>query len=155
MIDKQLIKTIVENSIQCSDKFIVSVNITTNNIIEIVLDADSNITIDDCIAVSQDVEASLNRDEEDFELTVYSAGLSEPLKLLRQYKKHIGKEVEVLLKTGNKVKGILAVVNEQEIEIHYQVKELLEGKKRKQLVDKTDCFNFNDIKSTKLVINFK
>jgi ribosome maturation factor RimP len=155
MIDQQLIKNIVENGIKGSDKFIVDIKITPGNTIEVALDSDTGISIDDCVAVSRYIEASLNRDEEDFELTVYSAGLSEPLKLLRQYRKHLGKEVEVLLKSSNKIKGVLSAVNEEAIEVNYQVKELIEGKKRKQSVNKTDRFKFDEIKTTKLVINFK
>lgn len=155
MIDEGLIKSVVERSIDNTDKFIVDIKIAAGNCIEVVLDSDTAISIDDCVAVSRDIESSLNRDEEDFELTVYSAGLSEPLKLLRQYKKHLGKEVEVLLKSGIKIKGVLNAATNDVIEITYQVKELVEGKKRKQLVDKIDRIELDNVKSTKLIINFK
>ena len=155
MIDESLVKSLVEQSIEGSDKFIVDVKIAPGNVIEVILDSDTSVTIDDCVNLSRDIESSIDRDIEDFELTVYSAGLSEPLKLLRQYKKHIGKEVEVLLKTGNKQKGMLVSVDDEGISISYQIKELLEVKKRKQLVDKSESYGFDQIKSTKLVINFK
>lgn len=155
MIDTQLLKEVVEKAISGTDKFIVSIKVNAKNVIDIVLDSDTTVTIDDCVAVSRSIEDAFDRDVEDFELSVYSAGLSEPLTLLRQYKKHIGKEVEVLLKSGKKVKGVLSSANDDAIEVSYQAKELLEGKKRKQIVDKTDHIGFDEIKTTKLVINFK
>ena len=52
----------------------------------------------------------MNRDEEDYELEVGSAGLGQPFKVPQQYINFIGKEVEVLDADGKKVKGILKAV---------------------------------------------
>lgn len=152
MITKELIDKIVNDTIRDTGMFVVAIQVLAGSRIEVVLDSDTNITIDDCVKVSRSIEASLDRDKEDFELSVYSAGLSEPLKLERQYLKHIGKEVEVLLKTGTKQIGELLSIKDGTIKIKFQKKEKTERDKRKKLVDYTCELDLADIKSTKLVI---
>jgi ribosome maturation factor RimP len=85
-------------------------------------------------------------------LTVYSAGLSEPLKLKRQYVKHTGKEVEILRKSGEKQQGILRRVDDNSIEIEYTVSEKEPGTKRKKTVQLSEEIKLDSIKSTKPVI---
>jgi len=153
MIDKDLITEIVKSNIARDDMFIVDVSVKPGNVIAIVLDSDNAISIDDCADINRAVYDALeSKGEDDFELTVYSAGLSEPLKLKRQYLKHIGKEVEVVKKTGEKQKGILVSVDDSTIEIQYERKEKAEGSKKKKTVTYNDKIELASIKSTKLVI---
>ena len=135
--------------------FVVEVIVRPDSSIEVSLDSESGVGIDDCVMVSRFIEEKLDRDVEDFELMVASAGLSEPLKVFRQYEKNLGKEVEVLLKNGQKLKGVMTAVTENDITITYEVKELVEGKKRKQTVVKTERYALADIKYTKLVVHVK
>ena len=156
----QMIKTsdvtqLVEQAIKGSDMFLVELIVTPDNRIEISLDSFTGVCIDDCVRVSRFIEDNMDRDIEDYELMVASAGLSEPLKILKQYEKNIGKEVDVVLKNGQKKTGILRAATASTITIEYETKELVEGKKRKQAVVKTEEWSLSDIKSTKVAINVK
>jgi ribosome maturation factor RimP len=156
----QMIKTsdvtqLVEQAIKGSDMFLVEVIVTPDNRIEISLDSFTGVSIDDCVRVSRFIEDNMDRDIEDYELMVASAGLSEPLKILKQYEKNIGKQVDVVLKNGQKKTGVLRAATDSTITIEYETKELVEGKKRKQTVVKTEEWSLSDIKSTKVVINVK
>jgi ribosome maturation factor RimP len=153
MIDRTLVVELVEKKIAGTDMFIVDVEVKAGNIISIVLDSDAAVNIDSCADVNKFVCSSLESlDEDVFELTVYSAGLSEPLKLKRQYIKHTGREVEILRKSGEKRKGILRRVEDDFIEIEYPVKEKEPGAKRKKTVQVNERIALESIKSTKLVI---
>lgn len=152
MIDKELIANKVAETIAGTDQFIVSIQVKPGNIIEIVLDSDTNMSIDDCVKVSRAVESSLDRENEDFELSVFSAGLSEPLQIERQYKKHLGKEIEVILKSGIKLIGTLVAFKNGILQLQYQKKQKPEGAKRKVFVNCSEQFDLSEIKSTKLII---
>lgn len=64
-------------------------------------------SLQDCLDVSRAVEFQLDREEHDFSLQVMSPGLSEPLKLPRQFAKNIGRELDVLLNDDTKIQGEL------------------------------------------------
>lgn len=149
MILKQTIENFVTEQTQGTPMFLVEVKVSPANEIEVVVDSDERLGIDDCVKLSKSIEAQLDREAEDFELSVYSSGIGEPLKLYRQYVKTIGRPVEVLLLSGIKLLGTLVAVDEQGITVEYQTKEAVEGKKRKELVTKTEKYNFDQIKTTK------
>ena len=111
--------------------------------------------IDNCVELSRYIEDHLNRDEEDFELEVGSAGLGQPFKVPQQYINFVGKEVEVLDADGKKVKGILKTVDGNDFTVGVEEKVKVEGKKRpvKQEVDY--AFQMDKVKYTKYVISFK
>ncbi|MBC35441.1 MAG: ribosome assembly cofactor RimP [Bacteroidetes bacterium] len=149
MIDKNLIIQLTEECLDGTNKFVVEIKVKSGNVIDVVLDSDQSINIDDCIEVSRAIESKLDRDTEDFALNVYSAGLDQGFKLIRQYKKYIGKEVSVLLLTGKKHKGILLEVNSESIKI-----EIPANKKKK--TEKTVAeYSFEEIKETKAVVSFR
>ena len=107
MIDKNQIAVFVEESLAESDLFLVEVKVKPANIIEVYVDADTAVNIDQCVAISRYVESKLDRDAEDFELSVLSWGLSGALKLDRQLQKYLGKDVEVKSKELGKIQGKL------------------------------------------------
>lgn len=147
---------LVEEAVAGTDLFVVDVKCSASNEIEVVLDSLSEpITIDRCAAVSRAIEGKLDRDAEDFQLTVASAGLSEPLRLLPQYRKHLGKEVEVVFRDGRKLKGELAEADESTLTLRYEKKVEVEGRKRKQLQTFTEQYSLEDIKTTRLEVKFK
>lgn len=117
MISKELITNLVEESIQNTDLFLVEVKVKPANVIEVYVDADSAVNIDQCVAVSRYVESKLDRDAEDFELSVFSWGLSGALKLDRQLKKYVGKDVEVKTKELGKFQGKLVGFDAEKVEI--------------------------------------
>lgn len=154
MITVDQIKKIAETKIAEGNNFIVDISVKPGNKIIILLDNDMGISIGDCVAMSRHVEFTLDRESEDFELNVMSPGLAEPFKTLRQYQKHIQKQVDVLTKENKKISGKLISVNSEEIQLETKIKEKTEGKKAKQLIINNIILNFNQIKETKVVISF-
>lgn len=134
MLDKSKIADIVVAKIAESDLFLVDVTITPDNEIEVTVDSDSRMTIDQCIAINREIESHFDREVEDYSLTVISAGIGQPLTLVRQYKKIIGREIEIVQENGLKLIATLCSVTDDSIEVEYQTKEAVEGKKRKELV---------------------
>ena len=151
---KKLVE-VVEEQIKGSDVFVVECTSTPSNEISLILDADSRVSIDTCVAVSRAVDAVFDRDVEDFSLTVASAGIGEPLKLLRQYKKIEGSPIEVLLKDGVKILGTLDEATESGITVSYDETVAIEGKKRKELQHIVREISFEDIKSAKEYLDYK
>ena len=111
--------------------------------------------IEDCVALSRFIEDHLNRDEEDYELEVGSAGLGQPFKVPQQYVNFIGKEVEVLDADGKKVKGILNSVDGNDFSVSVEEKVKVEGKKRPVKQDVLHTYQMDKVKYTKYVISFK
>ncbi len=133
-----------------TDKFLVEVKVKPVNIIYVFIDSDTQVTIDDCVDLSKHIESQYDRDMEDFELNVSSAGLDQPFKLLRQYLKHIDKTVDVKLKDGKKIRGILVECNENNLIIQ----PLKTKKNRKKEGPDRLTISMADIKETKAVISF-
>ena len=97
----------------------------------------------------------MDREEEDYELEVGSAGIGQPFKVLQQYLIHIGKEVEVLTKEGKKLEGVLKDANEENMTVTIQKKVKLEGSKRPKMVEEDVTYKYDEIKYTKYLISFK
>lgn len=154
MITEELITQFTNEQLEGSNKFLISVKVKNGNNITVVIDGDEPLRIEDCIAVSHYIEGKYDRDTEDFELRVFSAGIDQPYLLLRQYLKNIGREVEVSLMDGAVIKGILLAANEQNI----QLKEKNAKGKKKTIGTSTEdslTIPFSEIKQTKEIISFK
>ena len=154
MIDKNVVKKIVEEWLQDKEYFLVSIEIGPDDRIVVEIDHADGVWIEDCVALSKYIEDHLNRDEEDYELEVGSAGLGQPFKVPQQYINFIGKEVEVLDADGKKVKGILKAVEGNDFTVGVEEKVKVEGKKRpvKQEVD--HVYQMDKVKYTKYIICF-
>lgn len=122
--------------------FIVDVSVSKDNDVEIVIESENGtVTLDDCVELSRSFEEKFDREKEDYSLTVGSAGLDQPFKVLKQFIKAVGTEVQVLLKDGRKLKGVLAAADENGITLKYTAKEAVEGRKRKTEVEHEDFFS--------------
>lgn len=154
MIDKNVVKKLVEEWLQDKEYFLVSIEICPDDRIVVEIDHADGVWIEDCVALSKYIEDHLNRDEEDYELEVGSAGLGQPFKVPQQYINFIGKEVEVLDADGKKVKGILKAVEGNDFTVGVEEKVKVEGKKRpvKQEVD--HVYQMDKVKYTKYIISF-
>ncbi|MDL2277868.1 ribosome assembly cofactor RimP [Parabacteroides sp. OttesenSCG-928-G07] len=152
MIEKDKVIQLVESKLASSDNYLVDVEVKPGNLIVVEIDNDEGISIDDCVALSRYLETQLDRDVEDYELEVGSAGLTSPFKVLRQYTKNTGNEVEVQLKSGVKMTGILKSADEQGIVLTIEKKVKPEGAKRKITVQEDLSYTFDEIKYTKQVI---
>ena len=152
MIDKTALEQVINETLEGSKMYLVTLKVSKDNVIDVALDSDEDITIDDCVAVNDAVLAAFDREDEDYELTVGSYGITSPLLLPRQYSKYVGGEVEVLTADGRKLKGTLADADAEGFTLSMTVKRKLEGKKRPELVEEQERFNYSDIKQTKNII---
>ncbi len=155
MIDKNIVKSIVEEWLQEKDYFLVDIQISNDDRIVVEIDHADGVWIEDCVELSRFIESRLSRDEQDYELEVGSAGLGQPFKVEQQYKNFIGKTVEVLTADGKKVAGVLKGVDGRDFTVSVKEKQTLEGKKRPQLVDVDHSYNMDEVKYCKYLINFK
>jgi len=155
MIDKKIVKELVEEWLNDKEYFLVDVEISPDNKIVVEIDHADGVWIEDCVELSKFIEDRLNRDEEDYELEVGSAGLGQPFKVVQQYINFIGKEVEVLDSDGKKYRGILKSVDGSDFVVTVNEKVRVEGKKRPVLQDVDHVFNMENVKYTKYLISFK
>ncbi len=153
MIDKVKIAELVNEKLT-EDQFLVGVTVSSSNVIHVMVDSDTGISINQIVEISRFVESNLDREVEDFELSVFSAGLSEPFSLVRQYKKNIGTEIEVLLTNGNKLVGMLKGADDQAIELEVTTKEKNAETKKKELVVLAYSIDYKEIKEAKKVLKF-
>ncbi len=147
MIDKEKVQTVVNQELEGSDLFLVDLKIGKDNKISVFIDGDNGVTIQNCIDLSKQIESNFDREVEDFELSILSSGIGEPLKLNRQYEKNIGRNIEVITKEGEKIVGELLLVNEEKIVVKIQPK-----KKKDPIVEKEILFD--NIKESKIIILF-
>ncbi len=134
------------------DIFLVEIRIKPINNIKIYLDADSGLGIEKCIRINRALYKIMDETgmypNGDFSLEVSSPGVEEPLKLLRQYFKNIGRTVELMTKDNIKTEGKLAAVNEDAVTI-----EFTEGKGKKA-VSKSTTVIFDNIRQTRVLVKF-
>jgi ribosome maturation factor RimP len=117
MITKEQIVTLCEEALAGSDRFLVEVKVKPSNVIEVYVDSDTAINIDNCVEISRFIEGKLDRDVEDFELSVLSWGLSGALKMDRQLQKYVGKDVDVKTKEMGRLQGKLVSFDAEKVEI--------------------------------------
>ena len=155
MIEAKKVIEIAERHLEGSDMFVVECKVTPMGEVELLIDSDSAVRLEDCAALNRAIEAELDREVEDYSLMVASAGIGSELKLLRQYQKIIGSSVEVLLKDGVKILAKLCKADNEGVEISYEEKQQVEGKKRKVTVEVTKEYEWEEIKYTKEYLDFK
>ena len=150
MITEDKVTKLIHNLFKGTDKFLVEFSIKPINVISVFIDSDTTISIEDCRVLSRHLEHGLDREKEDFELTVSSAGLDRPLKLLRQYQKMIGKSLDIVMNGGDKLSGKLTKADKQGIEIEQEIKI-----SKKETTVKKVVIPFENLKTAKKVITFK
>lgn len=155
MISKAKVESLAAEALNAETEFLVDVTVSGSNHIVVVIDADNGIPIRRCVEVSRHIEGSLDREVEDFELEVSSAGITSPLVLPRQYRKNIGRDVQVVLKNGETFAGKLVAADENRFSIAYQQKMVAEGTKKKQLVEVTKEFDYAEVKATTQIVSFR
>ena len=154
-MDIKELLTVVEKTLEGTDMFVVDCTITPDNTIDLILDSDTSVSIDTCAMLNRAIGEAFDRDVEDYSLTVASAGIGEPLKLVRQYRKLVGESVEVLLKSGIKILATLDDVTDEAITISYDEAVVVEGKKKKQMQRTSHTYSYDDIKWTKEWLDYK
>jgi len=150
MITEKQLTGLIEENLKGSDKFLIELILKPSNHIMVFIDGDQGVKIEDCQKLSRYIEQALDRDNEDFELMVSSAGADRPFRVLRQYQKHLGRILEVVTLDGKKIEGLLLLANDKEIKIEQEIK-----KSKKEIEKKEVVINYSEIKSAKAVISFK
>lgn len=148
-VEKLLQEAFEENN----SLFLIDLIVTPDNQIRVVIDGDKGVSVEDCLNVSRKVEHNLDREEEDFSLEVTSAGVSEPLQIPRQYKKNIGRKLQV--KTENeKFEGNLIEATEDNIKLQWKAREPKPVGKGKVTVEKEAVLEYSAIVEAKVMITF-
>jgi len=135
--------------------FLVDIFVSKDNDIVLTIESENGkIELEDCVSLSRFFESRFDREVEDYSLTVSSAGLDQPFKVLKQYLKAVGTKVEVQLKGGKKMIALLTAADAEGITLKYSVKEAVEGKKKKELVEHEDRFTMDQVNSVRPFIEF-
>ncbi|MHC1706749.1 MAG: ribosome assembly cofactor RimP [Bacteroidales bacterium] len=153
MITESLIRKLAEEKTAGTEIFLLDVMIRKGNRILVTIDGDQGVKIEDCVGISRHIEGQLDRDKEDFELQVSSGGADQPLKLLRQYKQHIGRTLKVQLNDKTEKTGILSAINPDSIELNIlPVK--VKGKKNVMEEPHNEIIPFSEIEESTIVLTF-
>ena len=153
MITKDQIINLADEAMKDTDRYVVNVTISKSNVIELFLDADSSVTIDDCVTVSNYINEKLDRDVEDYELNVSSAGIDEPLLKMRQYNKYIGKDLIITDIEGVKKMYKLLSFNDEQLEVE-EAEAKKYGKLTKIIYHDATTLEINKLKEVRPYIKF-
>ena len=157
MITKDLVRKLAQERIDELDRglFIVDISISKKSVIELEIDkVEGYVAIEDCVSVSRNVEHNLDREEQDFSLEVASAGVSSPLKLVRQYKKNIGRTIKVKTISLEEIEAKLTMADDEKITLEWQAREPKKIGKGKETVDKKLELSYENIKEAIVIISF-
>jgi len=133
--------------------FLVDLNISDSYKITVTLDGDNGVNLQDCIDISRVIDNNLDREEQDFSLEVASAGVSTPLKMVRQYKKNIGRTLKVKTATET-IEAVLEQVSDESIVLSWTTREPKKIGKGKETVQKTLTLPYSEIKEAIVTIIF-
>ena len=133
--------------------FLIDLSIDKDNRIRVIIDGDEGVKVEDCMMVSRGIEHNLDREEEDFSLEVLSAGVSEPLTLVRQYKKNLGRKLAVKT-TEDSLEGKLTDVDEEAITLQWKAREPKPVGKGKITVEKEAVVPYKNIVEAKVMVTF-
>lgn len=148
------IKTIAESVLEARNLFLVDLKLSKDNTIELFIDSLNGVNIQTCIEISREIESHLDREKEDFELTVSSAGIGYPFKVNGQFQKNLDKAVEIKLKDNTRLGGLLKSFNDESVTLELEEKKLVEGSKKKQLVRTEKTIKREEIREIRDVIKF-
>ena len=150
------IKDAIEGEIVARGLYIVDVFVSKDNDVEVTIESEERtVELEDCVAVSRFFESCFDRDREDYSLTVTSAGLDQPFKVFRQYRKAVGSKVEVAFRGGRKLVALLVAAEEEAITLKWSAKEAVEGSKKKVMVEHEERFGMQEVNSVRPFIEFE
>ncbi|MDE5661292.1 MAG: ribosome assembly cofactor RimP [Muribaculaceae bacterium] len=161
MIDKELLTQTVADAIAGTDLFVVDITVSPSNEIVVELDSATGVDIDTCATLTRRIEEVFDRDVEDYQLEVGSAGITSDFRIRAQYDKNLGNDVEVLTRDGRKLRGVLTAVADGDgadrdvdftVEVPVKVKE--PGAKRPVVKQEAMQFNSKDCKYVRYDLKF-
>ncbi len=154
MTFKEKVNTVIEAELSSRPAvFLTDLNITDAFKIIVTLDSDSGIVLQDCIDISRAIEGNLDREEQDFSLEVVSFGVGSPLKMIRQYKKNIGRMLIVKLTTTT-IEAELVAATDENITVAWEAREPKKIGKGKETVQKRQEIPYSDIKEAIVTVTF-
>ncbi len=152
---KNTVKTLLETCLkEREDLFLINFEVTEANAIKIIIDGDNGVLVEDCMLVSRAIEHNLDREVQDFSLEVASAGASLPLKQHRQYKKNLGRTLEVKTVHNTAFEAKLVSANSDGITLQWKAREAKPIGKGKITVQKEQMLLYKDIVEAKVKIKF-
>jgi ribosome maturation factor RimP len=149
MISKEEISSVINQKLGSSELFLIDVYIKPGNRILVLIDGDNGVSVNDCMNLSRYIASVFDRDTEDYELEVSSAGIGQPLSQIRQFRKNTGRKLKVVLKDGSEYQGILSASGEENLTL------ILPANKRKKEEEQVKELNYADIKEAKVEVSFK
>ena len=154
MTFKEKVTQLLEESLKEKPTlFLVDITISDSYKITVTLDDDNGVNLQDCIDVSRAIEPNLDREEQDFSLEVASFGVGSPLKLIRQYKKNIGRMLIVKLATTT-IEAELVEANDENITLTWEAREPKKVGKGKETVQKRLELPYTEIKEAIVTVTF-
>ncbi len=155
MTFKEKVKDLLGKALEENPKlFLIDLDFSETNKISVVLDGDSGVNLQDCINVNRFLDNGLEGEEVEFSIEVASAGLSTPLKLVRQYKKNIGRTLKVKTISQGEVEATLTDADDEGATFSWSAREPKEIGKGKVTVEKTLKVPYTDIKEAVVIISF-
>ena len=154
MTFKDKVKNLLNEALaQYPSLFLIDLTISDANKISVTLDGDNGVQLQDCINISRAIDANLDREEVDFALEVASAGVSLPLKLVRQYKKNIGRTLKIKM-ASQTIEGVLLEVSDENITVEWSSREPKKIGKGKETVVHNEKIAYAAIQEAIVVIIF-
>lgn len=154
-MDIEKVRLTAEKALEGRDAYVVECTISPSNEITLVIDSDTAVSVDDCAELNHRISGQFDRDVEDYELMVASAGVGEPLRLLRQYRRLVGGHIDVVMSDGEKIIGTLKDAGDEGITVTYEEKVAVEGRKRKETRTTERFLRFDAIKTAREFLDFK
>lgn len=155
MVDKKLIANLVEKALEeNTELFLLDLHISNDNKIHVLVDGDKGVPLKECIRISRAVEHNLDREEQDFSLEVSSPNISDPIKVKRQYKKNLHRQLHIILTDNSEIKGELIEVTDETIKLTWQAREPKPIGKGKITVTHEKTVSYDKIQTAKVIIMF-
>jgi ribosome maturation factor RimP len=154
MIARERIIELVKGKLN-GNMFLVDVMVNPSNVIHIEVDNHDGLTIDQCAELNRYIESQLDRNAEDFELQVSSPGIGHYFKVNEQFRRNVGRELEIITAGNNLYQGRLNDAGESGIVLEVTTREKQEGERKPRLVTKMVSFDYADIKKARVIISFK
>mgnify|MGYP003605190787 FL=1 len=133
--------------------FLIDLTISDSFKITVNIDGDNGVVLQDCIDLSRAIESNLDREEQDFSLEVASVGVGSPLKMIRQYKKNVGRTLIVKLETQT-IEAELVEANDNFIILSWEAREPKKIGKGKETVQKRQEIPYTEIKEAIVTVTF-
>ncbi|MBO5444053.1 MAG: ribosome assembly cofactor RimP [Muribaculaceae bacterium] len=130
MIDINALREFVESQLNDTPYFLTDLKVSDSNDITVEIDSMTPGDIEECVRLTKAIENEFDRDKEDYQLEVGTAGLTSPIKVRKQYDKYLGKDLEVLTSDGRKLHGMLKAAGDSDITLSILQKVKKEGQKK-------------------------